>query len=94
MSLRKNNRPKCSQTHLLSKLMHVLEKSGPKFLATFVIFKQLIKVKNQPVDENSSNLVTLMLVKSAFLCTLNKLCLEQNMLFCFQTFTQEHVIQT
>jgi hypothetical protein len=34
-------------------------KSSTKMWATFVISKQLLKIKNHPMGENSPNLVTL-----------------------------------
>jgi hypothetical protein len=36
-----------------------VENSSPKFLATFVLSKKMLKVNNHPMVENSPNLVTL-----------------------------------
>jgi hypothetical protein len=60
MSLLKN-RPKCSPTNFLTKLMHYLYhgKSSPKLWATFVIFKKTEQSKPSPMDKFSPNLVTL-----------------------------------
>jgi hypothetical protein len=37
-----------------------VDKSGPTFWASFVIFKNLPRVKDRPTGENSPNLVTLL----------------------------------
>jgi hypothetical protein len=54
------SRPKCSPTHVLSKVTHNLtvEKYSPKIWATSVIFKKMYKYSNRPIRENSPNLVT------------------------------------
>jgi hypothetical protein len=45
----------------LSKLMHNFyrEKNGQNIWASCVIFNKLSKVKNDPISENSPNLITL-----------------------------------
>jgi hypothetical protein len=46
--------------------MHTLEKSGPKFWATSLMFGKLLKVNNRPLGENSTSLVILKMSKAHF----------------------------
>jgi hypothetical protein len=50
-----------AQTHLGNNqyITSTVEKVGLKMWPTFVIFKKIAKVNNQPMGENSANLVTL-----------------------------------
>jgi hypothetical protein len=54
-------RPKSSPTHLLSKCLHYfyLRKSSQKTLVVSISFIKLPKVNNDPIGQNSPNLVTL-----------------------------------
>jgi hypothetical protein len=62
------NRPKCSPTHPLLKLIThsialTVEKSSPSIQNTFCNSQKLPKVSNQPTDEKLPNLVTLLVCK-------------------------------
>jgi hypothetical protein len=56
------NRPNCTSTEFLLKLMHksfTVEQSRPKIRAVSVIFEKLTQVISCPMSENSPNLVSL-----------------------------------
>jgi hypothetical protein len=55
----KKNRPKCSPKPFLPVNIIYRAKSSQQFWATSVMFKELPKVNNHPIGQNSPNQVTL-----------------------------------